>query len=1408
MATKKPPPLAETNSSGSLARMYYEAPKPPTQEEIDAATMNLVGHEDMTKMEDMNEETLLGNVKLRYENDLIYTYTSAILIAVNPYKFLPIYTQAWVKKYVGKRLGILSPHVYAIAESSYSYMVDRKLDVSVLISGESGAGKTECTKLILRYLAARMDKVSKVETMLLETVPVLEALGNAKTVRNDNSSRFGKYIEIIFDNNNFICGSKITTYLLEKSRLCRQAEGERNYHIFYQLTEGTTAEEKAKWFIKPTLQYRYLNQSNCIAIPGLKEDEEFKAIKNGLRLFEVSKENIETMFSLLSAILHLGNFSFKDNAQSFATIDGAAAEEALESSSKLLQIKKDELLSGVRTKVMFIRGEKVTVELNSNQARDASDALAKTLYSKLFDWMVERLNECLFVDKYTLRNFIGVLDIFGFENFKFNTLEQFLINLANEKLQKFFNHHIFSMEQEEYEKEKINWKNITFKDNQECLDLIEKKPIGILSFLDEECKFPKSTDLTFLQKLNQNFEKHPHFEKLRIVRTTFKVAHYAGLVEYDVTGWLDKNRDELPEHMLGILRRCPIPLIANFFKEEAPKDSHGGDRSPRGGATGSSPKQSDSKANKITVGGFFKQSLQALTDLMTSTHPFFVRCIKPNMLKRADDFNAEEVQAQLRYAGMLETIRIRRLGYPIRYLFKEFYQRYKCLVHSSHCGTGPVESRVDGMLPHLKLNDLYQKGLTKVFLKQEAANDLEDRRTIKLSETILVAQNWWRMIRLRKKFKQMSVHSLLVQTYWRARHFRKKWNKQRWGAIKIQSYWRMVRAVRLRKKLLEEKRKKEEEKRRKKEEERQKRIARGELEQVLKEEEEARRREKEELQGYLKKGKKAERKLRKEEKEKMKQQELLDAGPAPEIQVDTTLYCPVQTQLALRWTAEKIVDLDVAALVFDKNGNVIDTCFYNNLVTGDKAIQLDRDDRLGEPGKSGNNEVISIDFSKLNPVARFIGVLVTCYSDGYSFKDTSSASLDIKDQAAGSSIISYKIQQAGVKEDKKQTAYIVGYLAKSGEKWIVKTAEQKLSGMHWLDVLPTFYRDLENEKLVPKSDLAERNLPKTFRVIKGEEIVIAPSITKLMCGLGWKGNEDLDLSVLTFRYKEYIDHVDPVRHKNSKDGAIFHKGDSKVGKGTDDERIFVDLESISSRVNTLVFLVTVFNTVDGGGFAKVKDAHVRLVDATSAQSVHDEGKELCRYQLSRSCGNRSAQIMCKLYRVGPSRWNVLAMGEPSSGLFYEHLIPKVQPCLDDAPPTRTFQVTIHSGKNLPADKFEPYFRVRFDRDSAKSKTIKKAVKKWNEVLIVTGEANTLEVTIYNHKIGKDKFFGRVTVPVESEFKKKFFPLEDRGKKKEKVVEGSEIRISVANITGTPAAAAHLAGDKKSSSSKSSKKEKK
>jgi len=302
-------------------------------------------------------------------------------------------------------------------------------------------------------------------------------------------------------------------------------------------------------------------------------------------------------------------------------------------------------------------------------------------------------------------------------------------------------------------------------------------------------------------------------------------------------------------------------------------------------------------------------------------------------------------------------------------------------------------------------------------------------------------------------------------------------------------------------------------------------------------------------------------------------------------------------------------------------------------------------------------------------------------------------------------------------------------------------------------------------------------------------------VTKLMCGLGWVGNEDLDLAILMFRYKEFVDHIDPVRHNKSKDGSVFHKGDAKTGKGSDDEKIYVDLAGISRKVNELFFLVTVFNAGGGGGFATVRDAHVRLVDATNFKEINDPDKEITRFMLSRTCGNRSAQIMCKLWRVGPSKWNVIAMGEPSTGLFYEHLIPKVQPFLDEAPPNRVLKVTIHSGKNLPADLL-PYFRVRFDRDSQKTNQLKKPKQKFKEVLYVQGEANAMDVGIFHKKLGKDKFFGQIFVPVEpvaGDFKKKFFKLEDRGKKKEKISSGSELCISVENVTTKPEGEAVLKG---------------
>eukprot|EP01101_Sappina_pedata_P005843 TRINITY_DN276_c0_g1_i1.p1 TRINITY_DN276_c0_g1~~TRINITY_DN276_c0_g1_i1.p1 ORF type:complete len:826 (-),score=451.20 TRINITY_DN276_c0_g1_i1:2028-4424(-) len=792
--------------------MYQEeSRKPPTPQEVANAVQPQVGYEDMTKMEDMNEVTLLANVKERYNADLMYTYCSAILVAMNPFKFLEVYSQAWVAKYKGHRLGIMHPHLFAIAEGAYSTMADRQQDVSVIVSGESGAGKTECTKLVLRFLAARMDKVSKTETMLLETVPILDVLGNAKTVRNDNSSRFGKYIEIIFDQNNFIAGSKITHYLLEKSRITWQAEGERNYHFFYQITEGATPEDREIIKSRPAGHFRMLNMSGCISIPKLDEAEDLKSTKRAFTLFGIPKDQQFEILKLVSGVLWLGNVNFKTNDRSVSVIDGKESEEALGTAAELFNIPKEDLLSGIRTRHLVVRGEKTIVELNGEKAKDGADALAKTLYAYNFDWIIKKINESLFADKYTSKNFIGVLDIFGFENFKFNSLEQLLINFANEKLQKFFNHHIFSMEQEEYEREKIDWKSITFKDNQECLDLIEKKPSGILPYLDEECRFPKASDKSFLEKINANCDKHPNFCKLKIVRTTFKVNHYAGLVEYDVSGWLEKNKDELPDHTIEILQTCKNAFLNELFRPDPEVLKAQQEAAAAGGAA---RKKGD---NRLTVSGRFRNSLNALNEKMMSTAPYFVRCIKPNMTKLPNEFVPDFVNEQLKYAGMLETIRIRRLGYPIRYVFKEFYQRFKCLVHSQHHSSGDFEARVSGMLPHINLAPgQFQKGLTKVFLKQEASNIIEDRRAVKLGEVIFAAQCWYRMIALRKEFKEKRAGALVLETWFRARYGRKTFTEDRDAAIKIQNMFRVAKAVNHKKALLEKKRKEEEEIRRKK----------------------------------------------------------------------------------------------------------------------------------------------------------------------------------------------------------------------------------------------------------------------------------------------------------------------------------------------------------------------------------------------------------------------------------------------------------------------------------------------------------------------------------------------------------------------------------------------------------------
>mmetsp|Transcript_23950 Transcript_23950/g.40168 ORF Transcript_23950/g.40168 Transcript_23950/m.40168 type:complete len:863 (-) Transcript_23950:420-3008(-) len=771
-----------------------------------------IGYEDMTTMENMTLDGVLANLKDRYVEDLIYTYTSSILVAINPYKRLPIYTPKHVKKYKGVRLGKLPPHVFAIAETAYSQMINMDKNQSVLVSGESGAGKTETTKLILQFLSARTARASPVEKMVLASVPVLEAMGNAKTGRNDNSSRFGKLIKIQFDTDRYICGSIMEHYLLEKSRLCFQAPGERNFHIFYQMTLGFNAEEKAKYFLKEANYYNFINKSGCLTVDGVDESESLQEFRDALKLFDISPELEDKMFRILASVLHLGNVNFKgDDKADWANAD---SEQQAKNIANLLGIKFEAIKFGLLNKKIKMRNEIIDKPLNAEQCREQADALAKHLYSLLFDWLVSQLNVCTHAEEF--KSFIGVLDIFGFELFQKNSLEQFLINYANEKLQQFFNHQIFKLEQRIYEEEQIDWTVIEFVDNQECLDLIEqRRPPGILSILDEESKFPKATDETFIQKLHGNYEgKHQSYDKPRLARGKFITKHYAGAVEYDVAGWRDKNKDELPEHLVELVRKSSTKFIAILYSPE--------------GKEGEAPAETDDKktAGKQTLGGFFKQQLTDLMTMLHETQPYFIRCIKPNMEKVSEKFDEQLVYNQLLYAGMLETIRIRRLGYPIRWNHLDFFKRFRVIVPALAGDLSKSKETATALMVALgvKMPMQAQIGLTKAFLKQELANELEDRRNVALTDIIKKIQVWWRMMNIRTDYCAKKEKSVVVQKWWRAAHTRKIFKKKLAGTIAVQRWWRMVAARKQYKKLLEKKRKEEEERRIREEKEREERI--------------------------------------------------------------------------------------------------------------------------------------------------------------------------------------------------------------------------------------------------------------------------------------------------------------------------------------------------------------------------------------------------------------------------------------------------------------------------------------------------------------------------------------------------------------------------------------------------------
>ncbi|KAM6945963.1 myosin VIIAa [Aplochiton taeniatus] len=737
------------------------------------------GVEDMIRLGDLNEAGILRNLLIRYTERLIYTYTGSILVAVNPYQILPIYTADQIRLYTNKKIGEMPPHIFAIADNCYFNMQRNNRDQCCIISGESGAGKTESTKLILQFLAAISGQHSWIEQQVLEANPILEAFGNAKTIRNDNSSRFGKYIDIHFNKRGAIEGAKIEQYLLEKSRVCRQACDERNYHIFYCMLKGMPPEQKKILGLGKATDYTYLTIGNCTVCDGRDDLKEYSNIRSAMKVLMFSETENTEISKLLASILHMGNIRYE--ARTYDNLDACEVVRSahLTAGATLLEVDAKDLMNCLTSRTLITRGETVSTPLSMEQALDVRDAFVKGIYGRLFVWIVEKINAAIYKppssEPKALRRSIGLLDIFGFENFTVNSFEQLCINFANENLQQFFVRHVFKLEQEEYNLEHINWQHIEFTDNQDALDMIAIKPMNIISLIDEESKFPKGTDTTMLNKLNSQHKLNTNYiPPKNTYETQFGIQHFAGIVHYETKGFLEKNRDTLHGDIIQLVHSSKNKFIKQIFQADVAMGAETRKRSP-------------------TLSSQFKRSLELLMRTLSVCQPFFVRCIKPNEFKKPMLFDRELCVRQLRYSGMMETIRIRRAGYPIRYTFVEFVDRYRVLMP----GVKPAYKQEDlrGTCQRiaeavLGRDDDWQMGKTKIFLKDHHDMLLEIERDKAITDKVILIQKVVRGFKDRSNFLKMKKSAMLIQKTWRGYYCRRSYDAMRAGFSRLQALYR------------------------------------------------------------------------------------------------------------------------------------------------------------------------------------------------------------------------------------------------------------------------------------------------------------------------------------------------------------------------------------------------------------------------------------------------------------------------------------------------------------------------------------------------------------------------------------------------------------------------------------------
>ncbi|XP_041941432.1 LOW QUALITY PROTEIN: myosin-9 [Alosa sapidissima] len=721
--------------------------------------------EDMAELTCLNEASVLHNLKERYYSGLIYTYSGLFCVVINPYKNLPIYSEEIIEMYKGKKRHEMPPHIYAITDTAYRSMMQDREDQSILCTGESGAGKTENTKKVIQYLAhvasshkTKKDQNSSVlshgelEKQLLQANPILEAFGNAKTVKNDNSSRFGKFIRINFDVNGYIVGANIETYLLEKSRAIRQAKDERTFHIFYYMLTGSGDKLRTELCLEGYNNYRFLSNGN-VTIPGQNDKDIFNETMEAMRIMGIPEDEQIGLLRVISSVLQLGNMSFKKerHTDQASMPDNTAAQKVCH----LMGMNVTDFTRAILSPRIKVGRDYVQKAQTQEQAEFAVEALAKATYERMFRWLVMRINKALDKTKRQGASFIGILDIAGFEIFDLNSFEQLCINYTNEKLQQLFNHTMFILEQEEYQREGIEWSFIDFGlDLQPCIDLIEKpaSPPGILALLDEECWFPKATDKSFVEKVLQEQGTHPKFFKPKKLKdeADFSIIHYAGKVDYKAVEWLMKNMDPLNDNVASLLNQSTDKFVSELWKDV----DHivGLDK-----VAGMSELPGAFKTRKgmfRTVGQLYKEQLSKLMATLRNTNPNFVRCIIPNHEKKAGKLEPYLVLDQLRCNGVLEGIRICRQGFPNRIVFQEFRQRYEILTPNSI-----PKGFMDGkqacllMIKALELDpNLYRIGQSKVFFRAGVLAHLEEERDMKITDVIISFQAWCRGFVARKAF--------------------------------------------------------------------------------------------------------------------------------------------------------------------------------------------------------------------------------------------------------------------------------------------------------------------------------------------------------------------------------------------------------------------------------------------------------------------------------------------------------------------------------------------------------------------------------------------------------------------------------------------------------------------------------